>query len=116
MKEILKKAEQAYIMEFIIMGAALYIYQPTSNLHWIVIAIGDSYMISRLDIVSVVKCSLLPEYKKESIRIMILEGLFLICLVIVWFKQPTLVWILLINDIFVEFISFFKHFNGKKTQ
>lgn len=116
MKENLKKAEQAYIIEFIMMVTALYVYQPTTNFHWIVIAIGDSFMLSRLDIVSVVKCSLLPEYKKESIRIMILEGLFIIGLLIIGFKQPSLVWILIINDIFIEFVSFFMHNNGKKTQ
>lgn len=116
MDEMFQKAEQAYIMELIMMTAVLYVYHVNDLFYWIIILLADEYMLKRLDIVEIIKASLQPQWKRRSIRLMMWESFFVLGIVIILFKQPYVAGILFVNDILVEAASFFKHMNGKKTQ
>lgn len=116
MDEMFRKAEQAYVVELIMMVAVLYVYHLNDLFYWIIILLADDYMLKRLDIVEIVKASLQPQWKKKSIRIMVWEGVFILGIVIILFKQPYVAGVLFLNDILVEVASFFKHMNRKNIQ
>lgn len=114
MKDIIKRAERACLLEIIAIPVFLWTYSPDKVIFWILLILLDSYLMKEFDVISTIKLIATSNVKPYMKRLAILQIGFMLCLVVVAFKNLPLAGYLLLNDLVIDFASFFFHMKSQE--
>lgn len=114
MEKTIQNNITAHLLELVLMPALLYTYRDGGMLYWMVLILLDDAILKYQDLKGLFVLLRGDTKKAQARTLFVLECCMVVGIAIIAWKNWKVAGILIINDLILDFIGIFGHYNEKK--